>query len=208
MTTYQQTPSSAAQTAFNAAFQVAFGMAPSDPAVNTISASAMTSFLSNQFAAQFTGASWTSNWSAASDTPTTSRIAQSQTTPTSVSANQPAFQQLTQAYTMVSELGGLNLNATTYQAVMGAATTLINTANNSLTNLQTSVGVMQENVKNANSALSLQSNVLTTQIGNFENVNSYDVASQVSALSTQLQTAYSLTSQINSLSLVKFLPVG
>ena len=72
---------------------------------------------------------------------------------------------------MVSELGGLNLNATTYQAVMGAATTLINTANNSLTNLQTSVGVMQENVKHANSALSLQSNVLTTQIGNFENVN-------------------------------------
>lgn len=57
----------------------------------------------------------------------------------------------------------------------------------------------------ADSAINLQQNVLTTQLNNLESVNAYDVATQVSNLSTQLQTAYSLTAQIQKLSLVNFL---
>ena len=57
----------------------------------------------------------------------------------------------------------------------------------------------------ANGAISLQQNILTSQIDANEAVNSYDVASQVSALTTQLQTAYALTAQIAKLSLVNFL---
>jgi flagellar hook-associated protein 3 FlgL len=64
---------------------------------------------------------------------------------------------------------------------------------------------MQNQLTQADSALSLQQNVLTTRINSVESVNSYDVASQVSNLSTQLQTAYSLTAQIHKLSLVNFL---
>jgi flagellar hook-associated protein 3 FlgL len=64
---------------------------------------------------------------------------------------------------------------------------------------------MQNQVTQANSAISLQQNILTSQINGNETVNTYDVASQVSALTTQLQTAYSLTAQIAKLSLVNFL---
>jgi flagellar hook-associated protein 3 FlgL len=46
---------------------------------------------------------------------------------------------------------------------------------------------------------------LDTQINANESVNAYDVASQVTNLSTQLQVAFSLTSQIQKLSLVNFL---
>jgi flagellar hook-associated protein 3 FlgL len=81
----------------------------------------------------------------------------------------------------------------------------MNSANNGLIGAAATVGNMQNQVTNANSAISLQQNTLNTQINNKEAVNSYQVATEVSNISTQLQTAYSLTSQIHKLSLVNFL---
>ena len=55
MADYFSTPTSAAKTAVDQAFQTAFGFLPSDPAAASISASAMQSFLSGPFAALFSG---------------------------------------------------------------------------------------------------------------------------------------------------------
>jgi flagellar hook-associated protein 3 FlgL len=202
---YSQTPPSAAQTAVDNAFQAAFGMPVTSASVNTISGSAMTSFLDNQFASLFTGANWTSNWSSASDTAQTSRIGVNQTVTTSITANQSAFQNMAQALTMVSEFGGLNLSSGAYSALMSKAQSVMSVANTGLIESSAAVGTMQNQVTEADSAITLQQNVLTTRLNSQETVNSYDVASQVSNLSTQLQTAYSLTAQIHKLSLVSFL---
>ena len=86
--------------------------------MSTITSSQMRAFSNNQFAALFSGANWTSTWSSASDTPTSNRIGANQTVATSVSANQPAFQNMAQALTMVSEFGGLNLSADAYSTLM------------------------------------------------------------------------------------------
>jgi flagellar hook-associated protein 3 FlgL len=202
---YSQTPASAAQTAVDNAFQATFGFATTSPSVSTITATQMTNFLSTQFAAQFTGSNWTSNWSSASSTAQSNRIGVNETVPTSISANQSAFQDTAQALVMVSEFGGLNLNASAYSALMTSASSVMNSANNGLIGAAATVGNMQNQVTNANSAISLQQNTLNTQINNKEAVNSYQVATEVSNISTQLQTAYSLTSQIHKLSLVNFL---
>ncbi len=202
---YAQTPPSAAQNAVDAAFQSAFGFAVTSPSVSSITGAQMQSFLSNQFAALFGGANWTSSWSSASDTPTTSRIGPDQTIATSVGANNSAFQDMAQALTMVGAFGGLNLSADAYSALMSTAQSMMNDANNGLISASTAVGEMQNQVSEADSAITLQQNVLTTQINNNESVNAYKVATQVSNLSTQLQTAYSLTAQIQKLSLVNFL---
>jgi flagellar hook-associated protein 3 FlgL len=195
----------AAQTAVDNAFQATFGMAITSNSVSAIRGAAMTSFLDNQFAALFTGANWTSTWSSASDTAQTSRIGVNETVTTSVTANQSGFQNMAQALTMVSALGGLNLSAGAYSALMNQAQSVMTGANNGLIETSAAVGTMQSEVTQANSAIALQQSVLTTRINNEESVNSYDVASQVSNLSTQLQTAYSLTAQIHKLSLVSFL---
>jgi flagellar hook-associated protein 3 FlgL len=50
--------------------------------------------------------------------------------------------------------------------------------------------------------------ILQTQIGNLDNVNSAAVAAQINTLSTQLQTAYELTAQLQKLSLAQYLPVA
>ena len=88
MADYYSTPSSAAKTAIDQAFQTAFGVLPTDPAAANISASDMQSFLSGPFAALFTGASWSADWSSASSVDTSAEIAPGQTVTTSTNANQ------------------------------------------------------------------------------------------------------------------------
>jgi flagellar hook-associated protein 3 FlgL len=103
MADYYSTPTSAAKTAIDQAFQTTFGVLPTDPAAANISASAMQSFLSGPFAALFQGASWSTDWSSASSVNTSAEVAPGQTVITSTNANQPGFQELAQAYAMLSE---------------------------------------------------------------------------------------------------------
>ncbi len=202
---YSQTPTSAAQSAVQNAFQSYFGFSETSASVSTITGTQMTSFLDTTFSPLFSGANWTSNWSSASSTAMTSRVSANETTATSVTANSQAFQSMAQGLTMLSEFGGLNLSADAYSALMTSAQTTMNSASNQLTDASAEVGTMQNTVTQANSGISLQQNVLTTQINSKEDVNAYQVASQVTAISNQLQVAYSLTSQIHKLSLVNFL---
>lgn len=146
-----------------------------------------------------------SDWSQASDTPLTNRISLKLTETTSVSANNTAFQSMAKGLTMLSEFSNLNLTAEAYSALMKTAQSVINTAGTQLTETAASIGTIQNSVNQSNSSITLQQNVLNKQINAREAVDPYTVATQVTNLSTQLQVAYSLTSQIHKLSLVNFL---
>jgi flagellar hook-associated protein 3 FlgL len=196
---------SSAQTVADTAFQNYFGFSTTSASVSSITGAQMTSFLNGPFAAQFSGSNWTSNWSSASSTAVTNRIGANQTVATSVTANQSAFQSTAQSLTMVSAFAGLNLSTDAYSSLMNTAQSTINSANNGLIEVDAAVGTIQNQVTEANSAIGLQTSALTTQIGANENINAYNVATQVTSISNQLQTAYSLTSQIHKLSLVNFL---
>lgn len=193
------------QQAVNTAFSTAFGFSQSSSSVASITASQMQSFLDNDFAPLFQGANWTSDWSSASDTTTTSQISPAQTVSTSVSANETAFQDLAQAYTMVAEVGTQNLSSDALQTVVSNAESLLNAGIGSLTDIQSGVGVVQSDITSANNQMSVQMSVLSTQIGNLEDINTYQASTQVTDLQTQIETAYELTSQLSQLSLVKYL---
>jgi len=202
---YSDTPPSASKTAVDTAFSSTFGMSQSDPNVSSINGSAMQSFLDNGFSALFTGSNWSSNWSSASSQALTSQISPSQQTTTSVSANQPAIQQLAQAYTMVSELAGQNLSADASQTVFTAATKLVNQALTGLTNIQSDVGVSQSDITDANNQMSVQKNLIDENIGSLENVDSYSLSTTVTTLQTQLESSYELTASLKNMSLVTYL---
>jgi flagellar hook-associated protein 3 FlgL len=85
------------------------------------------------------------------------------------------------------------------------AENLMNTGLSSLTNLQASVGTVQNDITSANNQMSVEMNVLSTQIGNLENVNPFQAQTEVTNLQTQIETSYELTSQLSQLSLVKYL---
>jgi flagellar hook-associated protein 3 FlgL len=198
-------PSAANKSAVANAFLAAFGMSQDNAGVSSISGANMQSFLDNQFAPLFQGSNWTTNWSSASSQTLTNQISGSQTVSTSISANNTAFQQLTQAYTMIADLGTRNLSSSAYQAVTMTAQGLLASAVSDLTDLQASVGLVQSDISNASNQMSLQMNILSTQIGNLENVNTYDVSTRLTDLQTQIETSYALTSQLQQLSLVKYL---
>lgn len=196
---------SANQAAVDSAFSSTFGFSQSSASVSSITGTQMQSFLDTQFPALFQGSNWTSDWSSASDTAISSQISDTQTADTSVSANQSAFQDLAQAYAMVANLGTQNLSADALNAVTTTATALVQKAITGLTSTQVSVGLVQSNVSNATDQMSVQMSILTTQINNLEDVNPYEASTQVTNLQTQIETAYSLTAQLQKLSLVNYL---
>jgi len=208
ITNYFVNPPAANKQAVDAAFSAAFGTTQSGAGVQNITPAAMTSFLQNQFAALFQGTNWSSTWSSATSGPIESRIAPNETVDTSVSANQPVAQNLAMAYTMVADLGTANLSSQTFQAVIAQATQLIGQATQQLTQTQASVGNTQASLTDANSKMTIQMNVLSSQLNQMEQVNPYDLSTQINQLTTQLETSYSLTARLQNLSLVNYLPAG
>jgi flagellar hook-associated protein 3 FlgL len=207
MADYYSTPTSAAKTAIDQAFQTTFGFLPTDPQAANISASAMQSFLSGPFAALFQGASWSTDWSSASSVNTSAEIAPGQTVTTSTNANQSGFQELAQAYTMLSEFGGSALSSDAQQAVATAASSLLSQGVNSMIDLQAGLGSSQSAVTDANNSMSSQLTILQDQIGALDNVNTTATAAQITALTNQVQMAYELTSRLSQLNLAQYLPV-
>ena len=109
---------------------------------------------------------------------------------------------------MLTEFGGSSLSSGAQQTVISAATSLINQGISSMTTTEATLGTAQTSVTNATTSMSNQLTILQTQIGNLDNVNSSTVAVQLNALSTQLETAYQLTAQLQKLSLAQYLPVA
>ncbi|KAF2988889.1 flagellar hook-associated family protein [Methylocystis sp. MJC1] len=198
-------PPSAAKASLDAAFTSNFGFPPSDPRVSTITASQMNAFISGPMAALFSSSSWTANWSSASSTPLQNRISITQTSATSVTANDASFRNIAFGYTMLTNLGVSNLSNDTYQAVVSAATNYLDQGVSGLTGLQEQVGVMQSDLKSAQQNMGTQKDLLNTQIGTLENVDPAQASVTVTNLMTQIETSYSLTARIQQLSLTKYL---
>lgn len=207
MADYFSSTTSAAKSAIDAAFVSTFGFAPTSASASTITASQMQTFLSGTFANLFSGASWTTDWSSASSTNVTTQIAPGQSATTSTSLNQSAFQQLAEGYAMLTEFGGSSLSSATQQTVVTAATSLINQGVSSLTTTEATLGAAQTQVTDATTSMSNQLTILQSQIGNLDNVNTSAVAVQLNSLSTQLETAYQLTAQLQKMTLAQYLPV-
>jgi len=196
---------SAAKSSIDAAFYNEFGCNPTDPAAANITGTQMQSFLDGSFSTLFSGASWTSDWSSASDVNVTTQIAPGESVDSSTNANQPGFQQLAQAYAMMTEFGGSSLGANAQQAIISSATSLINQGLSSLTTTEATLGASQSRVTDASTAMSNQLTILQTQIGNLDNVDSQKIATELSTVQTQLQTAYQLTAQLQKLNLAQYL---
>ena len=195
---------STAKTAVDASFSQTFGFSQTSDSASTISGSAMTSYLNGSFADQFSDSNWSANWSQASSTTISSKIAPSQTATTSVSANETAFRQIAEAYTMPAIIGasrGLDAKA----AVVTKATTLMNTGLAALNQVQTGVGITQAAITSTDTGLSAQTTLLKSDVSDVEDVDTYALNTRVTTLQTQLQASYELTSRLQTLSLTNYL---
>ena len=63
----------------------------------------------------------------------------------------------------------------------------------------------QQRVTDANSRMSIQSDIMTKHISALESVDPYEASSRLSALMTQVETAYAMTARIEKLTLLNYL---
>src|SRR6185369_1105871 len=103
-------------------------------------------FLNTSFGAQFASPAWNSNWSQATDQVMSSRISTTEVVDSSVSANDPGFRKLAEAYAMMSDLGNTSLSQATFHVVVDKAISLVSGAINDLAVLGGTVGAIQQRV--------------------------------------------------------------
>ncbi|CAN5119002.1 flagellar hook-associated family protein [soil metagenome] len=187
------------------AFTAHFGFSQSSPNVATISATDMEDFLDTTFADLFSDANWSGTWSSASSQNVRSRISTNELVTTSTNANDVAFRKLAQAFTMVADLGLENMSDAAASAVMTRAMTVTGEAIGKLTSVRATLGNAQEQVTRSSERMSLQKDILNTQINALESVDPYEAATRVNTLMSQIETSYALTGRLNDLTLLKYI---
>ncbi len=204
---YFSTPTSATKAAVDSAYADFIANNGGDP--STITAAQFQTFLSDKIAPLFSSAGWTGSQglSVASSTTAQTAISPTQTISTSVSANESAFRQVAEAYTVLGAFtgSGSTLSAAAKAAAAGAATTLLSSGTAGLTGLQAKVGVAQQSVDAANTQVAAQTTTLQSSVGDLDSVDVYALSSQVTTLQNQLEASYELTSRLQSLSLTSYL---
>ncbi|WP_026790440.1 flagellar hook-associated family protein [Pleomorphomonas oryzae] len=207
VTDYYSTPTSATKTAFDtelANYCTSVGAAsPAD-----LSASDLSTFIDTNLTTMFNATNWsdpTTGWSSASNQNVKSRISTSELIETSANANDPAFRKLAMAYTMVSELANKGLSEKTYQTLIDKSTQIMGEATVDLTVVKARLGTAQERLSNANGRIDAQMDILNRNINDFEQVDPVETQTRISALETQLDMAFSLTSRAQKLSLLNYL---
>jgi flagellar hook-associated protein 3 FlgL len=199
------TAGSTSKNAVDADFLAAFGFAQSSANVSTITPAQMQTFLDTSFDAEFASPAWNTNWSTATDQTLTSRISTTEVVDTSVSANQPGFRKLAEAYTMLTDLGNTGLSQATFQTVVDKAISLVSGAIYDLAVLGGSVGAIQERVSNATDKLKMQHDILNEQVVSMEEVDPSEASVRVNALQNQIDTALALTARLQKISLINYL---
>lgn len=196
---------STSKNAVDADFLAAFGFPQSSANVGTITPAQMQTFLNTSFDAEFASPAWNTNWSSATDATLASRISTTEVVDTSVSANQPGFRKLAEAYTMLTDLGNAGLSQATFQTVVDKAISLVSGAIYDLAVLGGSVGAVQQRVSSATEKLKIQHDILNRQVVAMEEVDPSEASVRVNALQNQIDTALALTARLQKISLINYL---
>jgi flagellar hook-associated protein 3 FlgL len=197
---------SAAKAAIDVTFATAFGMKPTDATASSISGARMAEYLDGTFATQFNDTNWMANWSTASSVNKTANIAPGSNISVSTNANEPGARKLAQAYAMLTTLGGATLGAEARQTVVSRASSLIQSGISDLTSAQATMRAAQARVADSTNEVVATIAMLQTRQNSLDGVDQYKAATTVNELTTQIQTAYQLTAQLQKLSLAQYLP--
>lgn len=205
----EYTDTSAAKTAFDAAFTTYFGFPPTDTAgTATIAATgtpSMEDFITTVLEPMFTGADWTTNWSSATDQAMTSRITQSETVQTSASANEDGFRYFALAAIVTKELMTIGAPANAVTTAINKAIDYTGRAITGINSTRSELGLSQNRIEKADASLKVQVDIIETSLSSKIEVDAYEASTRVNSLLSMVEASYTLTSKIQALSLVNYL---
>ncbi|KQQ73717.1 hypothetical protein ASF70_07880 [Rhizobium sp. Leaf321] len=184
---------------FNTQFS-SFMSANGISSASDISSSQMATFLED-----YTSSFDWSGWTNASDTKMTGRVSTSETVTTSTSLNADGFKNLVLGSLITSQLATAGLSADALNKVNATVTNLAGLSVSGIDAERSSMGLSQERVEKANTAMSAQMDIINTQLTDLVGVDTYDASVRLNTLLTQVETSYTITSKIQGLSLVNYL---
>jgi flagellar hook-associated protein 3 FlgL len=74
-----------------------------------------------------------------------------------------------------------------------------------VTGLRANVGLAEERIARSSERISIQTDIVESNISKLEAVDPAEVSVRISALLTQIETSYSLTARIHQMSLLNYL---
>lgn len=195
----------AGEAAFDAAFLAEFGTTKTSPAVQSITQNQIEAFLNGNFAAMFSSPDWQNNISNASDENVVAFVGQPQSIDVLANANEGPVRQLYSALVAVSEIAAGNLNDASFKKLIDATAAKVSSAVQGLADMQSRIGVNQKSLEQATSQLKVRKAWLNEVIVKTESVDTYEVATRINGLMSQLEASYSVTSRISRISLLNYL---
>ena len=208
VTDYLSDPMSAAKAEFDAAF-ADFKTTEGFATDADITPDKMQEFIDSLEAlymdpAPAAGTGW-DNWSKASDQNMTSRISNAEIVQSSTNANGDGMRKFALGAIIGYELLSLGLSDETRKVVSTATVDLMGTSITGIDQERSTLGVSEARIKQANTSLQAQKNIMTSSIVGLESIDTYEAATRLKTLETQLEVAYTLTSKIQSMSLLNYL---
>lgn len=201
----QETPVSDAKAAFDTAFFTHFGFAQTDElAVAGIAPADMQDFIDG-LETSFMGPGWETDWSNASDENMQSRISTAETVQSSTNTNVEGMRYMALGLVLGQELLALGISEQTRKTVSDAAIDYTGRAIAGIDGERSKLGISEARVTQANTSLNAQISILSTSIKDMEGIDTYEAATRVTTLESQLSLAYTLTSRIQNLSLLNYL---
>lgn len=202
---FQETPPSDAKVAFDTAFAAHFGFTQTDPAVDTITPADMQSFISGLETSFLDDTYWQANWSNASDENMQSRVSTAETVQSSTNTNTQGMRRMALGMVLGQELLALGVTEETRKVVSDAAIDNMGRSISGIDGERSKLGISESRVTQANVSLNAQITILSNSIKDMEGIDTYEAATRVTTLESQLSLAYKLTSRIQNLSLLNYL---
>jgi len=199
---YFASPAPGSKAAVDGAFSAHFGMAQSDPAVGTIPASLMQTYVDSVHDSLFADPAWGAVWSTSSSQPMQSRISADLVIDSSVTANEPGIRKIVQAFALVADSGVKGLNASAFQVVVDKAIALVGEGMAEVSELQGRVGAMQSRVSDASDQLGVGRIQATRALSELEDVDAAELAVRLDGILEQMEAAYAVTARLQRLSLL------
>ena len=196
---------SAPKAAFDATFLGHFGFTQNDPAAANITVAQMDTFISTVLEPTFTGTDWNTNWSSASDTNITSRILTNEVVESGINANTTGMRNFALAAVIGIELINSPISAEVRAALNATAIEYAGSAVTGVDNERSNLGVSENRITKANTALESQIRILTLHLGEVEGVDAYEASTRMQSLLAQVETSYTLTARIQQMSLMNYL---
>lgn len=123
-----------------------------------------------------------------------------------VQANDEAFRQTIKGLAMLSAVDVSQISdMDVYEAWMAEVTEEIGMGQQGVLEVSTDIGFDQQLIEKAQEKLSDLSIVQTTQIGLYENIDTYEVTTRLTSLETQLQASYSVSSRLSQLTILNWI---